>query len=190
LDRLRLRSSHASLTGPSERGGAIEPGMLRLRWAFLGAQVEGGRGARAARAVVKAAWRGEIGPVAVPQQLGRPYSWLRGCGSLNGRPWTAGAAIGAVWRGVAAEPPCVSGRGPHERCLGGVVGGHPGARRLGGAVGGHSGGHQRWGGVLGWLCAVIGRTRHLEDGTGRPPFFTAVVTPIPSPPSFAHPPRP
>jgi len=73
---------------------------------------------------------------------------------------------------------------------GGRLGGHPAACCLGGGVREHSGGHQRWGCVLGWLSAVVGRTRHLGDGTGRPPFPTAVVTPIPPPPIFAHPPRP
>jgi len=88
----------------------------------------------------------------------------------------AGAGIGAVWRGVAAEPLCVSGGGPLEHCLGGVVGGHSGA-------------HQRWGGVFVWLSAVVCQTRRLEDGTGRPVFPTAVVTPIPPPPTCFHPPH-
>jgi len=65
----------------------------------------------------------------------------------------------------------------HERRLRDVVAGHPGV-------------HQRWGGALGWLSAVVGRTRHLEDGTGRTLIATAVVTPIPLPPIFAHPPHP
>jgi len=73
--------------------------------------VEGGRGARAARAVDRAAWRGEIGPVAVPQLLGRPDRSLRGSCCLNGRAWMAGAAFDTVRRGVAAQPPCISGRG-------------------------------------------------------------------------------
>jgi len=77
----------------------------------------------AARAVDSVSWRNEIGPVAVPQRLGLPHRCLRGCGSLDGRAWMAGPVIGAVWRGVAAEPPCVSGRGPLEHCLGGMVGG-------------------------------------------------------------------
>jgi len=87
-----------------------------------------------------------------------------------------GAGISAVWRGVAAEPLCVSGGGPLDRCLRVVVGGHFGT-------------HQPWGGVFG-LSAVVGRTRHLEDGTGRPFFSTAVVTPIPPPQTFFHPPNP
>jgi len=99
------------------------------------------------RAVDSVAWGGEIGPVAVPQRLGLPHSCLRGCGSLDGRAWMAGPVIGAVWRGVAAEPPRVSGRGPLGHCLGGVVWGHSGA-------------YQRWGGVYVWLSAVVGRTRH------------------------------
>jgi len=131
----------------------------------------------AARAVDSVAWSGEIGPVAVPQRLGLPHSCLRGCGSLEGRAWMAGPVIGAVWWGVAAEPPCVSGRGPLEHCLGGVV------RR-------HSGAYQRWGCVFVCLSEVVGRTRHLEDRTGRPLFPTAVVTPIPPPPTFFHPPHP
>ena len=81
----------------------------------------------AARPVDSVAWRGNIGPVAVPQRLGLPQSCLRGCGSLKGRAWMAGPVIDAAWRGVAAEPPCVSGRGPLENFLGGVVGGHSGA---------------------------------------------------------------
>jgi len=105
---------------------------------------------RAARAVDSVVWRGEIGPVPVPQHLGLPDSCLRGCGSLEGRAWMAGPAIGAVWRGVAAEPTCVSGRGSLEHCLGGVVGGHFGA-------------HQRWGCVFERLSAVVGRTRHLAN---------------------------
>jgi len=76
---LRPRASHASLTGQSEREKAVEPGVVCLRWPSLGAHVEGGRGARAAGAVDCAAWRGESGPVAVPQRLGRPESRLRGC---------------------------------------------------------------------------------------------------------------
>jgi len=66
---------------------------------------------------------------------------------------------------------------PHERCLGGVVAGPPSV-------------HQQWGDSLGWLSAVVGGTRHLEDGTGRPLIATAVVTPIPPPPIFVHPPHP
>jgi len=76
---LRPRASHASLTGQSEKGGAVEPGVVCLRWPSLGAHVEGGRGAKAAGAVDCAAWRGEIGPGAVPQRLGRPESCLTGC---------------------------------------------------------------------------------------------------------------
>ena len=120
---------------------------------------------------------GEIGPFAAPQRLELPDSCLKGCGSLDGRTWMAGPAIGAVWRGVAAEPPCVSGRGPLEHCLGGVVGGHYGA-------------HQLWRGLFEWLSAVVGRTRHLEDRTGSPRFPTVVVTPIPPPPTFFHRPQP
>ena len=131
----------------------------------------------ATRAVDSVARGGEIGPVAVPQRLGLPHSCLRGCGRLDGRAWMAGPVIGAVWRGVSAEPPCVSGRGPLEHCLGGVV------RR-------HSGAYQRWGCVFVCLSEVVGRTRHLEDRTGRPLFPTAVVTPIPPPPTFFHPPHP
>ena len=131
----------------------------------------------AARAVDSVAWRGAIRPVAVPQQLGLPQSCLRRYGSLDGRAWMAGPVIGAVWRGVAAEPPRVSGRGPLGHCLGGVVGGHSGA-------------YQRWRGVFLWLSAVVDRTRHSEDRTVRPLFPTAVVTPIPTPPTFFHPPHP
>jgi len=131
----------------------------------------------AARAVDSAAWRGQIGPVAVTQRLGLRHSCLRGCGSLDGRAWMAGPVIGAVWRGVAAEPPCVRGRGPLEHCLGGVVGGHSGV-------------YQQWGGVCVWLSAVVGRTRHLEDHTGSHIFPTTVFTPIPPPPTFFHPPHP
>jgi len=53
----------------------------------------------AARAVDSVAWRGKIGPVAVPQRLGLRYSCLRGCGSLDGRAWMVGPVIGAVGRG-------------------------------------------------------------------------------------------
>ena len=80
-------------------------------------------------------------------------------------------------------------QGPARALPGGGGGGAPRRACLGRGVGDHSGGHQRWGGVLGWLSAVVGRTRHLGDGTGRPPCPTAVVTPIPPPPIFAHPPR-
>jgi len=66
---------------------------------------------------------------------------------------------------------------PHERCLGAVVAGHPGE-------------HQQWEDALGWLSAVVSRTRLSEDGTGRPLIATAVVTPIPPPPNFVHPPHP
>jgi len=66
----------------------------------------------------------------------------------------AGAAIRAIWKGVASEPPCVSGRGPHERCLGGAVGGHPAARAWEGGWGiipaGISGGGVCWGGCPQW----------------------------------------
>jgi len=93
---LRLRGTHASLTEQSERGGAVNPGELRLRRASLGALVEGGRFTRVARAVDSAAWRGEIGPVAVLQLLRRPDRSLRGFCSLNGRAWMAGVAIGTV----------------------------------------------------------------------------------------------
>jgi len=96
LEFLRLRGSHASLTEQSERGGAVNPDELRLRTASLGALVEGGRFTGAARAVDSAAWRGEMGPVAVLQLLGRPDRSLRGSCSLNGRAWKAGAAIRTV----------------------------------------------------------------------------------------------
>ena len=52
---LRLRGSNESLTEQSETNGAVEPGVLRLRRASLGAVVEGGRGARAESAVDSAA---------------------------------------------------------------------------------------------------------------------------------------
>ena len=131
----------------------------------------------AARAVDCVAWRSEIGPVAVPQSLGLPHSCRRGCENLGGRAWMARPTIDAIRRGVAPEPPCVSGRGPLEHCLGGVVGGHSGA-------------YQLRTGLYEWLAAVVGRTRHLDDRTGRPRFPTAVVTPIPPPPTFFHPPQP
>jgi len=106
-----LRGSHASLTEQSERGGAVDPGVLRLRRASQGAHVQGVRGARAARAVDSGAWWGEIKPVSVPQPLGRHDRSLRGSCCLNDRAWMAGAAIGTVWRGVAARPPFLSDRG-------------------------------------------------------------------------------
>jgi len=96
---------------------------------------------------------------------------------VGGRAWMAGPAIGAVWRGVAAEPQCVSLSGPLEHCLGGVVGGHSGACQL-------------WGGLFEWLSAVVGRTHQLEDRTGCPLFPTAIVTPIPPPPTFFQSPQP
>ena len=48
---LRPRATHALLTGQSDRGGAVEPGVVCLRWPSLGAHVEEGRGARAAGAI-------------------------------------------------------------------------------------------------------------------------------------------
>jgi len=93
---LRLRGSHVSLTEQSERGGAVDQGVLRLRRASLGALVEGGRFTRAARANDSAAWRGEIGQVDVLQLLGHPDRSLKGSCSLNGRAWMARAAIGTI----------------------------------------------------------------------------------------------
>ena len=87
-----------------------------------GPYVEGVRGAMAARAADNGAWRGEIGAVAAPQRFGRLDSCRRGCGSLNGRTRMAGSAIRAVWSGVAAAPPCDSGRGRCKRRVGGVLG--------------------------------------------------------------------
>ena len=107
--------------------------------------MEGGRGARAARAVDSAAWRGDIGPVAVPKLLGRPDRSLKGSCSLNGRAWIAGAALGTVWKLVAAQPPCISGRGAHTRAAwGGWWRGIPACI---------SGGGVRWGGSPQWSAA-------------------------------------
>jgi len=89
--------------------------------------MEASRGTSAARAVDSVVWKGDIGPVAVPQRWGLPDSCLRGCWSLDDRAWMAGAGISAVWQGVAAESPCISGGGMLERCLWGLVGGHSGA---------------------------------------------------------------
>ena len=148
---LDLSASHASPQEQYERGGAVDPGVLRLRRASLGAHVEGGRGARAARDVDSAAWRGEIGPVAVPQLLGRPDRSLRGSCSLNGRAWMAGAAIGTVWRGVAPQPPSISGRGARtSTAWGGWWRGIPACI---------SGGGVRWGGCPQWSAGhAIERT--------------------------------
>jgi len=148
---LRLRGSHASLTEHSERGGAVDPGVLRLRRASLVALVEGGRFARAARAIDSAAWRGEIGPVAVLQLFGRPDRSLRGSCSPNGRAWMAKAAIGTVWRGMAAQPPCISGRGARTSAAWGGW-----WRDIPACI---SGGGVRWGGCPQWSAGhAIQRT--------------------------------
>ena len=138
----RLRGSHASLTEQSERGGPVDPGVLRLRRASLGAFVAGGRFARAARAVDSAAWRGEIGPVAVLQLLGRPERTMRGSCSPNNRAWMAVAAIGTIWRGVAAQPPCIRGRGAHTSAAWG--------RWWRGIPASINSGRMRWGGCPQW----------------------------------------
>jgi len=52
---------------------------------------------------------------------------------MDGRAGMAGAGTGAVWRGVAAEPPCVSGGGRSSAAWGGEWGGIP-ERISGGGV--------------------------------------------------------
>jgi len=60
------------------RGGGLSRQVCRACGGTPEAHVEARRGARAARAVDSVVWRGEIGPVAVPQRLGLPDSCLRG----------------------------------------------------------------------------------------------------------------
>jgi len=60
------------------RGGGLSRQVCRACGGLPEAHVEAGRGARAARAVESDVWRGEIGPVASPQRLGLPDSFLRG----------------------------------------------------------------------------------------------------------------
>ena len=144
---LRLREAHASLAEQSERGGAVNPGVLRLRGASLGAHAQGGRGARAARDIDSAVWTGEIGPVAERPLLGRPDRSLRGTCSLNGRAWMAGAAIGTVWRGVAAQPPCLSGSGARTSGACGMW-----WRGIPACI---SGGGVRWGGCPQWSAGHV-----------------------------------
>jgi len=98
-----------------------------------------------------------------------------------------GARTVAPGRRGSGSVPFGEGWPPSHRAS---VAGARSSAASGGLVGRRFGAHQRWGCVYGWLLGVVCQTRLFEDGTGRPLFPTAVITPIPPPPTVVHPTHP